>query len=360
MQHFTKKGRASFIPVMKSIVIFFILNFSFLISSAQDIHFSQFYMNPLAQNPAMTGANYDMQAIINFKDQWQSIGTPYRTMAASFDMRLNKKKANAGFFAAGINIFNDKAGDSKMGTTQANLNLAYHVRLGGYHTLGAGLQGGFAQRSISYSALEWGNQYDGAKYNSTMPTGEASGSSAVAYPDFGGGVVWTYNNTAGAVKVDDNHELKANLGVSVFHPHQPKYSFEKTVTEKLYAKIVVHGNAMISLPNSNIALVPGIMYYKQGPAQEIYAGSLIRYALQQNSKYTGVKKGAAFSLGAFYRAKDAVVASFLLEYSNYALGISYDLNTSRLTPASQGRGGIEISLRFVTPSPFGSGAKSRI
>jgi type IX secretion system PorP/SprF family membrane protein len=340
--------------------IFLIFNFSFLIIRSQDIHFSQFYMSPLTQNPAMTGANYDLQGILNFKDQWQSVATPYKTMAASFDMRLNKNKPKKGFFGAGINLFNDKAGDSKMGTTQANLNIAYHVRLGGYNTLGAGLQGGFVQRSISYSALEWGNQYDGTKYNSTLPTGEAKGSAAFTYPDFGAGLVWTYNNTAGAVRVEGNHHLKANLGVSVFHPHQPKYSFDKTPIEKLYAKMVVHGNAMISLPNSNIAIVPGVMYYKQGPAQEIYAGSLFRFELQQNSKYTGIKKGAALSLGGFYRAKDAFVAAFQLEYSNYAMGVSYDLNTSKLTPASRGRGGIEISLRFVTPSPFSSGAKSRI
>lgn len=360
MRNFTKNERASFMPVVRIIALFLIFNFSFFLSFAQDIHFSQFYMSPLNQNPAMAGANYDMQIILNYKDQWRSVATPYKTMAASFDIRLNKQKPKKGFLAAGLNLFNDKAGDSKMGTMQANLNLAYHLRLGEYSTIGAGLMGGFVQRSISYSDLEWGNQYDGTKYNATLATGETQGSSAFTLIDAGAGLVWTYNNTAGSIKVDDNHDLKANVGVAVFHPHQPTYSYAKMSTEKLYAKIVVHGNAVISVPGKNLGFIPGFMYYKQGPAQEIYAGSLLRYKLQQNSKYTGIKKGAAVSLGAFYRAKDAVVAAFLLEYSNYALGVSYDLNTSKLKTVSTGRGGIEITLRFVTPSPFASGVKSRI
>ncbi len=359
MVDITKKSEISALMLNISGALFLIFNFTFLISSAQDIHFSQYYMSPLTQNPAMAGANYDMQALVNYKDQWQSISTPYKTMAGSFDMRFNKKNPKKGFLAAGINLYNDRAGDSKMGIMQANLNVAYHVRLNEYNTLGTGLQGGFVQRSINYTALQWGSQYDGNVYNSALPTGERQGSSSITYPEMGGGVVWSYNNTSGARNVTDNHDLKANLGVSVFHPQQPMYSFYKG-NEKLHTKFVVHGNALISLPNSNMAFVPGFMYYRQGPAQEIYAGTLIRYKLQQDSKYTGIKKGAAISIGALLIAKDAVVEAFLLEYSSYAFGVSYDLNTSGLRNVSTGRGGLEISLRFVTPNPFGVGTKSRI
>ncbi|MFI5151315.1 MAG: type IX secretion system membrane protein PorP/SprF, partial [Bacteroidia bacterium] len=49
--------------------------------NAQDTHFSQFYMSPLTQNPAMAGAVYDMQALINYRNQWSSIATPFKTMA---------------------------------------------------------------------------------------------------------------------------------------------------------------------------------------------------------------------------------------------------------------------------------------
>ena len=35
-------------------------------------------------------------------------------------------------------------------------------------------------------------------------------------------------------------------------------------------------------------------------------------------------------------------------------GISYDINVSNLSLASNSRGGLEFSVRLVTPNPFGS------
>ncbi|MBL7898554.1 MAG: type IX secretion system membrane protein PorP/SprF, partial [Crocinitomicaceae bacterium] len=59
---------------------------------AQDIHFSQFDMAPLQQNPAMAGALYGVEANINYKDQWRTVGAPYKTFAFGYDMRLTKKR----------------------------------------------------------------------------------------------------------------------------------------------------------------------------------------------------------------------------------------------------------------------------
>ncbi len=317
----------------------------------QDLHFSQFYMSPLTQNPAMAGANYDMQGIVNYKDQWQSVATPYKTIAVSFDMRLTNKKAKKGFWAAGINVFNDQAGDAQMALLQANLNIAYHIHLDRYNTLGGGIQAGFAQRSINYGALQWGNQYNGNAYDPGLGSGEVAKGFTTTYMDLGAGVVWAYTNASGSKNVTDNHDLKINVGASVFHPQEPDYSFYHD-GEKLYMKFVLHGDALISIPNSSLAVVPGLMYYRQGSAQEIYAGSMIRYKMKQDSKYTGFHKGAAISVGAYYREGDGVAAAMLLEYSNYAIGFSYDINSSPLKTASSFRGGMEIALRFVTPNPF--------
>jgi type IX secretion system PorP/SprF family membrane protein len=333
--------------------VFLILYIIFLKSFvfSQDMHFSQFYMSPLTLNPGMAGVNYNFEAMVNYKDQWRGVTAPYKTFAASLDTRSNKREYKDGFWAGGINFFCDKAGDSKMGIAQANLTLAYHLRLAKYHTLGLGIQGGYAQRSIDYNALQWGSQYDPNNgYDPNISSGEAP-LTPFSYGDLGGGIVWAFDNTSGLIHVEDNHDLKANLGVAVFH-YKQKYSFYEKSIEKLYPKFVFHGNALISFPNTKIALVPGFVYYRQGPAQEIFAGTMVRYKLRQDSKYTGIKKGAALSLGGYFRAKDAITAAFLLEYSFYSIGFSYDLNASKLTPASKGRGGVEISLRYAPSNPY--------
>jgi hypothetical protein len=74
---------------------------------------------------------------------------------------------------------------------------------------------------------------------------------------------------------------------------------------------------------------------------------LVKYWLQEASVYTGRKKPAAFVLGGYYRFSDAfnVVAAY--EMYPFRLGLSYDINLSNLTSASQARGGFEISLRFL-------------
>jgi type IX secretion system PorP/SprF family membrane protein len=330
-------------------------------AEAQDIHFSQFYMAPLQQNPALAGADHDMQAILNYKNQWGSVASPYKTIAFSYDMRLTKPRGNKkGYWSGGIEFYSDNAGDANLTTTQVNVALAYHVLTGQYSALGAGIMGGYVQRSISYSSLTWGNQYDGTtmQYNSALPSGEPAGASnSLSFIDGAAGVAWTYDNTSGGINVTDNHELKADVGFAMFHVTQPNYSFYGDA-EKLYIRYTFYANTLISLSNSNLALAPGLIYYSQGSANEFYVGTLVRFKLHQDSKYTGLMKSAALSLGGYYRAGDAIIADMLLEYANYAMGVSYDFNVSGLTAASHGMGGLELSLRFVMPSPFFQGGSS--
>src|SRR5690606_9027923 len=48
--------------------------------------------------------------------------------------------------------------------------------------------------------------------------------------------------------------------------------------------------------------------------------------------------------GLFYRFKDAVIPTIKLDYQQYAITVSYDINSSQLKTASNGMGGFEISL----------------
>lgn len=326
---------------------------------AQDIHFSQFYMAPLTQNPGYAGAIYGMEANANYKEQWRSLGSPYKTIAASYSLSLQKKKRAKGYFALGLNFFSDKAGDSKMGTTQANLTAAGHVYINRYMKFGGGLQVGFAQRSIDYTPLTWGNQFNGVAYDPNLSSRENLPAAASAmYPDVSAGVVYSYNNTAGMRRVTDNNDFRVNLGLAVFHASRPSYSFIGN-DEKLFMKFVLHGNALLSIPYSNLGFVPGFSVYKQGKPSEILAGTLVRYVLNQKSKYTRNRTTTAISIGGYYRAKDAAVVAFMMEYSKYTIGMSYDVNVSRLKVASVGRGGFELSLRFNAGNPFMVNSRSR-
>jgi len=235
-------------------ILIFLCVWPFSGANTQDIHFSQFWMTPLLQNPALAGANHDLKAVINYKNQWSSVASAYKTFNVSYDMKLNTKKTTSGFWAGGINVFSDKAGDANMGTTLANLNFAYHARLSEESTLGAGIMGGFIQRSIDFSQLQWLNQFDGISYNAALSSGEPAGVNSFTRLDLGAGISWTY--TRGEMYMTGNDHINAHAGLAVFHPHQPKYSFYN-LAEKQYLKMVANANMLYGIKNTRLSLMPG-------------------------------------------------------------------------------------------------------
>ncbi len=311
------------------------------ISIAQDIHFSQFDETPLLLNPANTGLDHEVRAIANYKSQWQSVNAPFKTIAISVDGRLLKKKKN--HLGVGLDFFSDNAANS-IKTTQVNLSISAMILLNKNNLLSAGLMGGFVQRGMNTSANTWSNQYNGLTYDASRPSGEITQLSNFNYMDLAGGIQYSYGSNE--MYMTANNAKKVNIGVSVFHPHQPAYSFYGNNT-RLYTKFVFHGNASIGVKNTNLVLKPSYIVFIQGPTKEITPGLTFQYLLQSASKYTAIKKFTAISLGCYYRANDAAIALVKFEYNSCAIGFSYDINLSKLRTVSSTRGGYEISLRYA-------------
>jgi type IX secretion system PorP/SprF family membrane protein len=200
-----------------------------------------------------------------------SVTTPFKTTAFSYDMQMKQKRGKAGFLAFGVNFFSDNAGDAKLRSSQGGLSVAYHIKTGQNSTIGAGLFGGFGQRSIDPSGLQWGEQYDGSAYDSALPTGESLTASSITFLDLGLGGTWHYNSAAGANDVVANQSTQATLGFGYFHVTRPEYTF-LGAEEQLYAKMVLHGNARFSMGDGNSAIVPSFQYTKQGPSTEFMLG----------------------------------------------------------------------------------------
>jgi type IX secretion system PorP/SprF family membrane protein len=331
---------------------------------AQDIHFSQFYEDPLELNPALCGAfPGDIYGELNYRTQWSSVagsGFGYNTMAATFEYHNLFKKWTKGYLSPGLDFFNDKSGDGHVGITQVNLTLASGIFLADKNTLSLGLQTGFSQHSIDMADLTWDNQYINGAYDASASSGEKVGNS-FSYIDFAAGLLYSYG--AGQTNMTSNDQFKFNVGGAVYHLTQPSMTYyggtyAGAAGTKLYMRYVGHAEVTYGIQNTNITMIPGIVYYQQGPASEFDIGSRFKYILRQESKYTGFAKGSAFDLGAYYRWRDAFIIMAGLEFANYSMMVSYDVNTSSLTTASSGRGGLEISLRFINPNPFMGGTES--
>lgn len=337
--------------ITRFILILAFLIFPFFKGMSQDIHFSQFFLAPLYQNPAMAGAENGLEGTMNYRTQWRSITVPFKTYAATVHGRFIKKRSQKNFFAGGVNFFYDEAGDGLLKTTSIILTGAYHVRINKTHKIGAGFSGGYGQRRIDFGNFEWGSQYIDGVFNGSASTGESIMNPTFSYLDFSTGVVWSFDNQAGRLNVTGNNFMRGHAGVSFSHFNRPEYSFNDT-GERLYTKLVAHGNFLLSVPGSKFAVNPGFLFYRQGPNRQFLIGSMFRYDLMPESKYTGQFKGAGAYFGAYVRAGDAIVLSSMLEFSNYAIGFSYDANLSNLRPATNGRGGFEVSLRIIGSGSF--------
>lgn len=326
--------------------------------SAQDVHFSQMSLSPLTLNPALAGANFGLEGNLNYRTQWASVAEPFKTTAASFNMRLNEnKRSKKGHLAAGINFFNDKAGEAIMATNNVNLNLAYHIILNDKSTLGGGMYVGYGQRSLQPSSGKWASQYNGMSYDAAINPGETFLSDRLSFVDVGAGLLYTFKKDERYMTSNDQFWL--NIGAAVYHIGQPSYSFINAPDERLYMRYSAFVNSIIGMGNSRLSLMPAVYYQRQGTAQEILMGTYFRYMIQEESKFTGYHKSSSFAAGVFYRNKDAVIVKGLFEWSGYALGLAYDFNVSSLTEVSRSRGGVEICLRMIMSDVL-SASKSRI
>jgi type IX secretion system PorP/SprF family membrane protein len=347
---------------MKKVIILPMMIFG-SVAIAQDLHFSQYSQTPSLVNPALTGSSYVLRASVIYKDQWRSVTVPYKTYGASFEMKLKASnwektdkfktkiyKQSYSRLAAGLSFYRDKAGDGNMGSTQVNFSLATFVPTSRYSSLSLGLQASMVQQSVDVSKLTFPNQYGSAGYDPSVSSGENYASQNFVYPDFAGGINWSYgynDRTIGA-----NNERRANVGVSVYHFNRPRQLYLDDSKERLNPKYNFHADLLLGVKNTNVAFIPAYFATVQGPSLEMIESLMIKYYFKEDSKYTGIIKRSGLGIGIAYRNMDAAILQALLEYENYAVGVSYDLNTSQLTSATAGRGGPEIFIRFVTPNPF--------
>lgn len=331
--------------------------------SSQDFHFSQFNENPLLLNPALAGANYVMRASIDYRDQWTSVSTPFKSYGISFESRFKASnwekadpkrsmifKKSKGRMAGGITIYNDKAGDSKMGTLSTNLTYAMFFPLNKNARLSLGLQGGLVQRKMDDSKLIYNAQYNGYTYDATLPSGETYSRNSFMYGDLGSGIAYTYSREERSIAAND--QINANIGLGVFHLTRPNQNFTNGSSDRLFMKYVFHGNLIFGIPNTLVGIAPSWLVQVQGAAKEITAGTMFKYYIKDDSKYTGFLKRSSVGVGVYYRTGDAIVTSVLIETGKFALGLSYDVNSSQLANASNGKGGFEITLRMMTPAAF--------
>jgi type IX secretion system PorP/SprF family membrane protein len=315
------------------------------VAFAQDIHFTQFDMQPLVVNPAFTGmffGKFRINAI--YRDQWKSVTVPYKTYGLSFDMPVYTE-SNGDYLAAGLQAYNDQAGDGNLTNFTGLLSVAYHKTFGGKDEnsgadLAVGLQGGYASKSIDLSKLYFGDEFVNGTFVPGTTQEYASGmGNHVSYYLINAGISFAYAA---------NEKFSFAIGLGANNLNQPNDAIEKKKNSDVGLDMRYTAQLGANWRSSDrLSLRPAILYQYQATASEIVAGNEFHYRLS-GAQATDYNQTAVF-LGGWYRTGDAAMITAGFEYSNIRVGLGYDYNISALNNASNGNGGFELAVKYVVP-----------
>lgn len=305
-------------------------------TSAQDLHFSQFFEAPLLRNPSLAGIfTGDVRVQAVYRDQWNSFTNAYRTGSLNGEYKMPIGGGND-FITAGLQILYDRAGTVGLTTTHVLPAINYHKSLSGSKTtyLSFGFMGGLVQKRIDQSKVTTSSQFDGFAYNPALASGETFVNPSYSY--FDGSVGASFNTSFGG-----GEQNSFFAGFAYHHLNRPKNSFYLNKTAALNPKYVGSVGVKLRMDDySSFTLQAD--HSVQGSFNETIGGAMYSYKIGEPEEI-----GYTIHGGLFMRWKDALIPVLKLDYNPMSVALSYDVNVSQLKTASQGRGGFELSVSYI-------------
>ena len=308
------------------------------VSYAQDPNFSQFFASPLTLNPALTG-KFDgiFRVAGNYRNQWPSINNAFVTKTASADFHLLRDYlSDIDRWGVGILFMNDQNGNGALTTNQFSFSTAYHKGLDedGYHQIGVGFQGSYTDKRLNVAILDFEDELTALGFTGTTAEIFPQSGLQVKYMDINAGVL--YNGST-------NGYNNFYVGASMYHINRPKETFQGGQFY-LNSRTTLQAGGRLPMNQFN-ALHVSANYSFQANANNLMFGGA--YALNLNYDEENPVNVYLGSWARFNNVSDAIIPYVGLEFGDVQLGASYDVNISSLQPASNSRGGIEISLIYI-------------
>lgn len=300
-------------------------------SVGQDLHFSQFFNNPLLTNPANTGfipdADYRLSA--SYRNQYSNImSVPYKTMSIYGDAQVFRDRIETGWLGLGGVVLRDVAGSGSLTSTKIYGSVAYHQMLGYSSLLTAGFNLGWANKRIDPTKLTFPDQFDGKFFDATLPTSAQLENTQVNYFDIQAGMNYAYFPT---------EDIYINAGYSIHHVNNPRETFFGDAGDNRVARRHIAFLNGIFKVNQNVIVNPNVFYTTQAGAREIVLGLNGAYNLSGN----GEKQLFA---GLYYRYADALIPMVGLELNNVRFTFTYDVTLSNLRNFNHSLGASEFNL----------------
>jgi type IX secretion system PorP/SprF family membrane protein len=283
---------------------------------AQDPTFTQFYSNPVYLNPALSGSSGCPRVALNYRNEWPQLSGNYVTYAAAYDSYFKNISGGVGIVA-----MHDQQGAGTIQTSMIGASYSYYLKVNRKFRLMFGTQAAYYQKYLDWSQLTFGDMID-PRRGFIYQTGDVPR---------GDGRRGFFDVSAGFVGFSKNFYF----GGAFHHLNRPDESMILGQS-RLPIKITGHLGANIKLGqrgrySSTTFLSPNIIYQNQNGFQQLNIGAYLKYE--------------SFTIGAWYRNKDAFILTVGLTTDKYRIGYSYDLTVSQLGNGVSG-GSHEISMGF--------------
>lgn len=311
---------------LKKTILLISLTFGlFAILQAQDVYFSQFFMNPVYLNPSYAGTMKVPRAGVQYRNQWPEFDKAYATYFASFDTYLPTISSGIGFL-----LFNDVQGNGMYIETSFKFIYSKAIRINREWTMYGSITAGAQINSLNFNRLIFSDGLDPI-YGQHLPTAEMPpDNNNRLFPDFGTGIL-VFNN-------------KYFFGLSAEHLHEPDQSIYSDYSHALPRKYTLHFEVNLQWFHPGqwrkfLKLNPNFVIQSQGSEQNI------TYGIYANRK--GISLGI-WNRQTTHKSNDMIVmAGFIGKQMKTA--ISYDFNLHGVGLRSHGA--IEFSISYLLKDP---------
>lgn len=301
------------------VILLFVLSGNFLI--AQDMQYSQFFANKLDLNPAFAGSQYYHRIIMNYRNQWPSLGDPYITYSFSYDRHL--KRFHGG---VGLQVAQDMQANGAMVSTTVTGIYSYFIKM--RHDAGIRLALGLSaiNNVLDMSRLQFPDMVD-PQFGAILPHDSSEDPLENNKIDF--------DCSIGVLA----HLDKYHFGASIQHLNKPNVSFSNL--ESIPYKITAHFGAELPIRFNGL--------------NKVHFNLCPLFMMQRQGKYTQINYGAYISKnnlvgGIWFRQNlqlnyDSSIIMVGFDNKLFRFAYSYDFTVSKLSYNSSGSH--EISLIFL-------------
>ena len=313
---------------LKAILLLSMLSI-FIVSSAQDMQFTQFNAAPLYLNPGFTGSTIEHRIASSYRNQWSGIPGGYTNYVLSYDYNMAEYNSGVGFLLA-----REQAGTGNLGNTEVALLYSYHFRLNKNILIQPGIKFNYITRGVDFQKLIFNDQLA----NGGGISSDDIDLEKISYMDVSTGVL-LYSEFYW-------------FGMAFNHMNQPNQSLTNEESP-LYFKFSAHGGYKYKIEGSD------------SRSTTKYLNFAFQYKAQQ--KFDQLDLGMYYShdplvFGIWYRGipliksyeevvnNDAIalLIGYTMKDYNLSIGYSYDVTISRL--ATNSSGSHEISLVYEIAS----------